>query len=323
MFTGKRRTNGKWCAAPHVLALFFFALCCLAACAPAEKSYTVVCWGDSLTWGAGGGATNYPSVLEGLLQKNVNEEIYVANAGVGGESSATICARAGVYDPLALAADAVLPAGGGRTKVVLNYPVLRQGGREELDPCTLGGIEGKLTIEQRSYTAEEYTHYFEPSVKLQEDVPLTAGTELVTRHATAFDGCFPVVFIGQNGGWEDSGELIAQQRALIGAESLAAGRYLVLGLTSGSAASRAELEGAMEEAFGERYVNLRAYLSGKGLADAGITPTEEDEAQMAEGVVPESLRSDGVHLNADGYRLIGNIVYDTMRRLGFTAAWES
>ncbi len=314
-----RKSFGRRAAA-WLAALLLFAVCCLAfaaACAPKEKKYTIVCWGDSLTAGTGGGWTNYPGVLEDLLQKNVSKEIFVANAGVGGESSATICARAGVYDPLALAEEAVLPAGREKTEVFLNYPVLRQCSPDELNPCFLGGVEGELHIEQSSYTAEEYHYYFKPAASLREEKRFAAGTEMRTRQATAFDGCFPIVFIGQNGGWADAEELIAQQRALIGEDALAAGEYLVLGLTSGSASSRAALENALEAAFGDRFLNLRAYLAGQGPADAGITPTAEDLAEMAEGVVPACLRSDGVHFNAKGYRLIGNFVYDALSRLGF------
>lgn len=317
--------NFKKRMAAWLAALLFFAasgFVCLAACSPSEKNYTIVCWGDSLTAGTGGGLTDYPGVLEDLLQKNVNKEIFVANAGVGGESSATICARAGVYDPLALAEEVVLPAGREKTEIVLNYPVLRQCSSDVLNPCYIGGVEGALSIEQESYTSKECHYYFQPSASLDDAKYFAAGTEVVTRQATAFENCFPVVFIGQNGGWENIDELIAQQRALIGEEALATGRYLVLGLTSGSAASRAELENATEAAFGERYVNLRAYLSGQGVADAGITVTSEDRQQMAEGIVPDGLRSDEVHLNAKGYRLVGNLVYDVMSRLNFTEAWR-
>lgn len=320
------RGRGKFFrrAMAWLAAALFFALCsvvCLTACAPSDEKYTVVCWGDSLTAGTGGGLTNYPAVIEELLRQNVNKEISVANAGVGGESSATICARAGVYDPLALAQDVVLPAGQEKTEIVLNYPVLRQSAPDMLNPCHIGGVQGELSIRQQSYTSEEYHYYFRPSAELQEEKRFSAGTEVVTRQAGAFDDCFPIVFIGQNGGWKDFEELIAQQRALIGADALAAGRYLVLGLTSGSAASRAELERAMEEAFGDRYVNLRAYLSSQGPGDAGISPSGEDQALMAEGTVPACLRSDGVHFNAKGYRLIGEHVYDAMSRLGFTRVW--
>lgn len=325
----RARENGKGERRAAALSLFLLfalifvlsALSGLTACAPSEKKYAVVCWGDSLTWGTGGGFTNYPSVLENLLQEEVNKEIYVANAGVGGESSATICARAGVYDPLALAADAVVPADTSEVAVELNYPVLRQGGSAAFSPCIIGGIEGSLRIEQAAIDSETYRHYFKRSKK-GEETELAAGTLVESEAYAAYENYVSVIFIGQNGGWADEAELIAQQRALVERSGADREKFLILGLTSGSAASRASLESAMEEAFGERYINLRAYLSGRGMADAELTATEEDAKQMAAGVVPESLRSDEVHLNADGYRLVATIVYKTMERLGFTEDWK-
>src|SRR5690606_8778503 len=54
----------------------------------------IVCWGDSMTAGAGGGGTSYPSVLESLI-KTINPNANVRNSGVGGENSVTIAARQG------------------------------------------------------------------------------------------------------------------------------------------------------------------------------------------------------------------------------------
>ena len=70
-----------------------------------------------------------------------------------------------------------------------------------------------------------------------------------------------------------------------------------------------DLEEAMAAAFGDRYVNLREYLSTRGLADAGLSPTERDRRDMEAGRVPESLRSDEVHLNRYGYRVMGELVF--------------
>ena len=70
-----------------------------------------------------------------------------------------------------------------------------------------------------------------------------------------------------------------------------------------------DLEEAMAAVFGDRYVNLREYLSTRGLADAGLSPTERDRRDMEAGRVPESLRSDEVHLNRYGYRDMGELVF--------------
>lgn len=67
-----------------------------------------------------------------------------------------------------------------------------------------------------------------------------------------------------------------------------------------------------EKEYGDRYLNLREYLSTKGLEDAEISPTDEDIKYINSGSVPQSLRVDGVHLNKIGYKLIGNVIYERM-----------
>ena len=81
---------------------------------------SIVCWGDSLTYGAGGEGTSYPKTVERLIKENITDKfdlkkvmnasdssevewddfhaknIAALNMGIGGERSDTICGRAGV-----------------------------------------------------------------------------------------------------------------------------------------------------------------------------------------------------------------------------------
>jgi lysophospholipase L1-like esterase len=94
-------------------------------------------------------------------------------------------------------------------------------------------------------------------------------------------------------------------------------KYVILGLTTGTASSRSGLETAMVNFYGDKYINLREYLSADGIYDAGLRPTEKDLEAMKVGSVPPSLLSDSVHLNSYGYTLIGNLVYKRMMELGY------
>ncbi|MCF6764128.1 hypothetical protein, partial [Pseudomonas fragi] len=67
--------------------------------------------------------------------------------------------------------------------------------------------------------------------------------------------------------------------------------------------------------FGRRFIPIRQYLVKYGLADAGITPTAQDNADMASGTVPTSLRFDGVHWLAPGYTILANIVFQRLKEL--------
>lgn len=65
--------------------------------------------------------------------------------------------------------------------------------------------------------------------------------------------------------------------------------------------------------FGHSYVDIRRYLIDYGLRDAGISPTAQDLIDIGHDVVPLSLRSDKIHLNALGYTVVGNYVARLIR----------
>lgn len=127
------------------------------------------------------------------------------------------------------------------------------------------------------------------------------------------------MFIGQNGGYLDTEDLINQQKSIIPEKVYAEGRYLILGITSGTKEERQELEAAMEAEYGDNYINLREFLSGDSVADFVTALSETDKDAMKVGKVPPCLLAPGdtVHLNEHGYEMIGYAVFDRMMELGF------
>lgn len=123
------------------------------------------------------------------------------------------------------------------------------------------------------------------------------------------------MLIGQNGGYNTNDELVEQIENAI--EYNGSKKYIVIGLTTGTKSSRESLEMVMSHRFGVHYVNARKYLSTYGLADAKLQPTEQDTADMKNGTVPKSLRTDDVHLNAKGYTVLGNLVYKKGKDLNY------
>jgi hypothetical protein len=115
-----------------------------------------------------------------------------------------------------------------------------------------------------------------------------------------------IIYMGANGGWNDSADLIHQHKLMI--DHFKGKEYVVLGLSSGTAASMADYEAAMKEAFGRRFISLREYLahpiyengeivSCYGLADQNLTPSTKEYAgvtynsldEIATGTVPYQL----------------------------------
>jgi len=277
----------------------------------------IIAWGDSLTAGAGGEGTSYPQVLQALIDKNIYD-IPVINMGVGGEDTNTILGRAGsiLYETDGF----TIPEDTSKIEIEFKSsngtPVgpLRQGDKG-LNPVTINDVTGTVSIEQDSNTSDNYSYFFNRS-NSGDSVKVKKGTSIYPDSYFKYENYIPVVFIGQNGGFENNEDLIDQINSLLKMEKVNK-KFLVLGLTTGSEESRSNLERTMESEFGNKYINLREYISKNGLKLMDLNTTEEDKEAMEIGAVPPSLLSDKVHFNSYGYQVIGKVVYDRMVELKY------
>lgn len=276
----------------------------------------IVCFGDSLTFGAGGDGVSYPSVLEERLRE---KRIYipVENMGIGGENTVTIAGRAGGI-PFKLN-EFTIPAESVPVEISFQEEEGKavrpfEQGDAGINPCMINGISGSMSGEK---TQDGIMHYFFTRSEQGDAVYVEEGTEVETWAATQFPDYIYVVFMGENHGWNSIQDLIEQQQAILAMQEKYADRYIVVGLPTGTRQERRELEEALYGVYGERFLNIREYLSTQGIYDAGIKPSEEDLVRMEEGRIPTSLLSDDIHFNADGYRLIGNFMYERMEKLGY------
>lgn len=284
----------------------------------------ITCWGDSLT--AGGGWTTQIESLSGLT---------VYNAGTGGEDCRSISARQGadvmIINNITIPSDTsqVIIAdrdidGGISTEMGHKCTPLLQGGNH-INPCLIGGIEGTL-----SWTGTDHSDMTGNWVFSRNE----AGSELEINRPTAirtnfdinYNSGITIVFIGQNGGYDDVDDLVLQNRRII--EHAESSKYLVLGLSSWTAAGRADYEEAMRKEFGRYFVSLREYLSSPiydvdgttiincyGLDDAGLTATQDDLDAIKTGAVPPQCLIDTVHYTAETKTVIGSMLYKKMVEL--------
>ena len=283
---------------------------------------SITCWGDSLT--AGGGWTTTLQTLSGLT---------VYNGGTGGETSQTIFARQG--GDVMIANNITIPAtttpvliasrstdGGIKTALGATVTPLLQGGAH-INPCKIGDVVGTLSWTGSSYADMNGTWTFTRTTAGAE-VQITRPTAIRTDFDINRNDGIQIIFIGQNGGYTSNDDLIRQHRLMI--EHSTAKDTVILGLSSGSAASRADYEAAMKLAFGRYFISLREYLatpiytnsvitSCYGLQDAGLTPTQADLTAIATGTVPPQLLADSVHYTDACKTVIGNMVYRKMRDL--------
>lgn len=150
-------------------------------------------------------------------------------------------------------------------------------------------------------------------------MPVPEGTEVETFAAMdKKDSDIIVLFAGTNlpPDKDTVGELINLEEQMI--EYSGTEQYIVLGLTSKTYIPDVEpINEALKEAFGEHFLDIRSYMLQHGLEDAGITPTEQDQKDIADGEIPSSIRVDDIHGNAAFYKIIGEQVGKKLEELGY------
>jgi len=277
--------------------------------------FLVLCIGDSITFGQGGGSITYPYVL----QNNLGSNYQVVNLGVGGEDVPTIAARIGAV-PLVIKTDIVLP--GDRTPVNIgnlttppqnlldNSPIklLLQNTSAMVNPVIINNRYCILKFTNPNYTLELRD--------VGTDLPIHVNTPMQTVFSKTYNKPkLLVLYVGTNGGYDSDDELIDYINRMI--NFVDAENYLVIGMHARTRATGSALEIKQLNAFSLKFINFRDYISTFGLAEAGITPTTADLAAMAAGGTPPSLIDEGPHLNPAGYTVLGNLVYHTMQNLKY------
>lgn len=288
----------------------------------------IVCWGDSMTAGAGGDGRSYPLILGELLTA-AGSTAKVVNAGVGGETSATITARQG-GNPFIIKIDAnTLPADTSPVRVTL-LPI----GGKTVTPLLQGsssfdgyfnGILCTLKLVQPNGASSSWNaaNYYTLQRK-------TAGTALTIDRPHPFYleiskpywGDIHIIWIGQNNLADGAARHIADAKAMIQKMTAQNKKYIVIPrpFNSVEAYDKAQKDAFDAEffaAFGRRCVLIRQYLVEYGLADAGLTATSQDLIDIANGTVPEQLRVDVVHWKSAAYQILATQVFNRIKELEY------
>ncbi|MBE6574259.1 MAG: hypothetical protein E7652_07690 [Ruminococcaceae bacterium] len=275
----------------------------------AESAQRIVCFGDSLT--VASGHTSFPA----LLQKRFN--VRAQNYGVGGEGSGTIARRQGAIPfyapPVTIPADTTpVPMqmiDGEGDEIDISYF-----GVAGLNPVTIGGVEGNYYYDQAK---EDF--YFKRT-QAGEEVTISTPTRVITSAMkNRRENDILVLFIGSNNHYssKNTDELIAIQEQMI--KYSGSKKFIIVGLTSKDYMSEVdEVNAILKERWGKNFVDLREYMmTEECLTDNGITPTEQDLIDLANGEIPSSLRTDTIHGNQTFYNIIADMVGDRMEALHY------
>ncbi len=311
----------------------------------------IVCWGDNTT-AAVSGSLNYPFVLQTYINTYMCDiydfsstvenaldfarldwskyklSIPVVNMASGKESTYTIMGRAGV-DPYITYQDITVPAEAVPVSIVLtsvegkNVSPLT-GGDMGVNPVTISGIEGQLSLNREDYAYNGSLHYTFTRLTPGEETFIPAGTVVKTASEDLYKNYIHVVLIGMYGDYTSADDLVNQVKKLLSRQAQNPERFIVLGpyahnIFAVSTSEMNAVDSAMVSAFGSRYISIRRYLIGDGYTDAGISPTSEDKYYIAQEIVPPSFKvaSHSEELNSLAHKLIGKLVYTRMDSLGY------
>lgn len=128
-------------------------------------------------------------------------------------------------------------------------------------------------------------------------------------------GKFTVIWAGRNNAYDQKGTVQADIAAMVAA--LPAPNYLIVGIHNGAKEPMDgpdrwkltlidKLNASLKATYGERFVDIRPIL-----LEAYDPAQPQDVEDHANNVVPSSLRSDALHLNSAGYKIVARTILDT------------
>ncbi|VXB24533.1 hypothetical protein ARTHRO9V_130189 [Arthrobacter sp. 9V] len=271
-----------------------------------------------------------------------------ATLGVGGEIASTIAARIGalVWElhpvggsiPTTGPVEVQLDLEGRGIALNTAWPLLwsNVATGQNNDGLTglrgsLAGIPGKLTITRPAGTTSGAAHlagdqYFFTRDTAGAATPCARASFMPSFAQTAVGGVV-IIHTAINGlGLPDSAEsddTFGVVQAII--DWLPHDRWLVIGEWCGATGAPGTTAGDAVMAWnrrashrwGRRFVDINSFALTHGLATAGITPTAGDVTDIATGIVPRSLRADGLHPNGAGYSVITAATSPRVRALGW------
>ena len=186
---------------------------------PISSGPDIVCWGDSMTAGAGGNGTTFANVLAGLSGR------VVRNAGVGGETSVTICSRSGATPFLVNVQGGVIPASGSVAVTfspiggIAPAPLLQGSGTPDGDfSGVLAGVPGVISQASGAYS---FTRASAGSA-----VTCNRPTSYRTAWSQLRRGDVAIFWVGQNG--PSDARSIQDVKAMVGHLTALDKRWLVI-----------------------------------------------------------------------------------------------
>lgn len=244
----------------------------------ADDKPCVYALGDSLT-------ASYGPLLADILPS-----FNIINAGLGGQSSSSIAARAGAI-MVSVSMDATTQFGGVIHVSSVQPDILAYSGDETFLFGRLAGAIGRLVWNKKT------GYHFEPS-EPRTFIPRGNFPFVVQR--TIFERCILVLWAGRND-FRAPAHVLQNIESIVSLWKHSDRQYYVLGIINGTDegpttveySKITELNKVLSQKYGNNYVDVQSLLVG---------------AQTERGpyVIPKDLRADHVHLNSKGNGILAN-----------------
>lgn len=310
----------------------------------------ISCWGDSMMEGIGKSEAiiytedgqkdisyyDTPTTIQELTLMDTY------NFGVAGENSYEIALRAGgigmytdrdIWINNCSGTNVSFIDANGKIVYMEDYSGC---GNEYKDYPDAVVINDRLCQIERDYNSNELLIFLCSSYDEvgYEEMYIPQKSLVVPQMAFEHKNDILILEMGSNGGWNnDYQELIYQYQSII--DFCECSDYIIVGDTDNPGASEdinqgifdekgeyigtkyTSWEAALQEAFGNHFLNTRVYLIENGLSDCGLMQTQEDVIDARMGFISTQLRTDWTHFNSYGYYSKGKAIYLKGMELGY------
>lgn len=282
---------------------------------PGSEKKIIAFFGDSLTSGTGG--TPYGSFVSKAMPDTT-----IAITAIGGQNSEQICARQGGI-PIRVNLEGGSFSGSNPVKITwinikfLSTPASNQ---EYISKGTLAGIECTIRRSVVSSQLEIYTVM--PSSASDATIP--ADSVFKPEESVRYQDAIQVLWMGRNNKIakfvDDALRNIDASIAHIRDPK----RYIVLGVLKAANEVKGtglyslinQLNDQLKTKYGKNFIDMVPPTADEMTA-VSYTSSEKDNAEISNGVFPQGLRSDRIHLNTFGYQIIANRVIAKLNELNY------
>jgi hypothetical protein len=274
-----------------------------------DYSKSIICWGDSFSDNTTNSTNSYTYYIYELLN-NTNTEIDgVYSSGIAGDSIPVIAAKQGGMPMFAQPFE--IPASSKQSveielKNSTGANVLIQDNLNSgLNPCKIAGVEGTIGYVKGKlcFTREQDGK----AIDLTEPAIVQTNAMLNIKDYTS------VYFFGGDCTKYQPDEVVNMYSSMV--EFTGNDKYIIVSSITGDAKTLQPYEKALEEKFGEHFINFREYLVSDVYDDYEIKLNNKDVAAIKQGIVPPSLIMNGSKLSDQGSKILADLIFNRMRQL--------